>query len=144
MAQAEEKQEEVVSCYKPAKDVFAKIVFVRHGQSVWNAANYFTGWVDVDLSELGVAEAKSGAQYLVKDGFKFDAMHTSFLKRAQRTGDLVLEALGQKDIPIFKSWRLNERMYGNLTGQHKKAAFEKPIYDENGNGVTADKRLLAA
>ena len=138
MAQ-EPAEEKIESCYKPSGKAFARIVFVRHGQSVWNALNYFTGWVDVDLSALGVEEAKSGAQYLVKDKFKFDAMYTSFLKRAQRTGDIVLEALGQKDIPIYKSWRLNERMYGNLTGQHKKAAFEKPLYDKDGNGVTADK-----
>jgi len=137
MAQ-EEKAEDVVSNYKPSGKALSRVVFVRHGQSVWNASNYFTGWVDVDLTELGIEEAKAGAKYLVKDGFKFDCMYTSFLKRAQKTGDIILNALNQKDISIIKDWRLNERMYGNLSGQHKKLAFEEPLYDSNGNGLTPD------
>jgi len=105
--------------------VFAKLVFVRHGQSEWNASNQFTGWVDVGLTDLGKKEALEGAQEIKKAGFQFDVMFTSYLKRAILTGNIVLEEIDQLYIPVKKSWRLNERMYGGLQGLNKVETVEK-------------------
>jgi len=103
----------------------AKLVFSRHGESEWNVANKFTGWVDVDLSEKGVGEAK-GAGTLIKDeGLQFDVCFTSFLKRAIKTCSFALEHSDQLHVPVVKSWRLNERMYGGLTGLDKKETVVK-------------------
>ena len=102
-----------------------KLVLVRHGQSAWNLENRFTGWTDVDLSEQGVEEAKEAGKVLKEEGYTFDVAYTSVLKRANRTLDLILDELGEKDIPIYKHWRLNERHYGALQGLNKKDTADK-------------------
>lgn len=91
-----------------------KLVLVRHGQSMWNLENRFTGWTDVELSEQGIQEAKDAGKALKEKGFEFDIAYTSVLKRANDTLNYILEELGEKDIPVKKSWRLNERHYGAL------------------------------
>ena len=102
-----------------------KLVLVRHGQSQWNLENRFTGWTDVELSEQGVKEAKEAGKVLKEKGFEFDVAYTSVLKRANDTLNYILEELGEKDIPIKKSWRLNERHYGALQGLNKDETREK-------------------
>ena len=102
-----------------------KLVLVRHGQSMWNLENKFTGWADVDLSENGVKEATEAGKVLKEKGFSFDVAYTSVLKRANRTLELILNELGESDIPVNKSWRLNERHYGALQGLNKKETAEK-------------------
>jgi len=103
----------------------AKLVFSRHGESEWNVANKFTGWVDVDLSAKGVGEA-SGAGALIKaEKLEFDFCHTSVLKRAIKTCNLALESADQLYVPVSKTWRLNERMYGGLQGLDKKETVAK-------------------
>ena len=96
-----------------------KVVLVRHGQSVWNLENKFTGWTDVDLSENGINEAKSAGKLLKENGYTFDVAYTSVLKRANHTLDLILKEL-DINIPINYNWRLNERHYGALQGLNKK------------------------
>lgn len=96
-----------------------KLVVVRHGESVWNKANRFTGWTDVDLSEKGVAEARSGGQILKDEGYTFDVAYTSVLKRAIRTLWCVMDEMDLMWIPVFRDWRLNERHYGDLQGLNK-------------------------
>jgi len=95
------------------------LVFVRHGQSQWNKENRFTGWVDVDLSEQGIEEAKQAAVLLREAGFEFDVAYTSVLKRAIRTLWHVLDGLDLMWIPVHRAWQLNERFYGALTGLDK-------------------------
>src|SRR3569833_2548483 len=95
------------------------LVLLRHGQSQWNLENRFTGWVDVNLTDKGEAEAKRGGELLAEAGVQFDRAFTSVLTRAIRTGNLALEAMGQLGIPMEKDWRLNERHYGGLTGLDK-------------------------
>ena len=102
-----------------------KLVLLRHGQSEWNLANRFTGWVDVDLSERGVAEAKQAGKLLNEQGFKFDIAHTSVLKRAIRTLWLAMDELDQLWLPVTKSWKLNERHYGALQGLNKAETVAK-------------------
>ena len=102
-----------------------KLVLVRHGQSQWNLENRFTGWTDVELSEQGVKEAKEAGKVLKEKGFEFDVAYTSVLKRANDTLNFILEELGEKDIPIKKSWRLNERHYGALQGLNKDETRQK-------------------
>ena len=97
-----------------------KVVLVRHGQSVWNLENRFTGWTDVSLSENGIKEAIDAGKVLKNKGFSFDIAYTSLLKRANDTLDYILKELDETDIPINKSWRLNERHYGALQGLNKK------------------------
>lgn len=101
------------------------LVLVRHGQSVWNKENRFTGWVDVELSELGESEAKSAGMILKKEGFKFDIVFTSVLKRAIHTMKFILEVLGQTGLAPIKNWRLNERHYGALQGLDKTETVKK-------------------
>ncbi|HNX22571.1 MAG TPA: 2,3-diphosphoglycerate-dependent phosphoglycerate mutase [Spirochaetota bacterium] len=96
-----------------------KIVLIRHGESLWNKENRFTGWTDVDLSDQGIEEARRGGAILKKEGFVFDAAYTSVLKRAIKTLWIVLEELDQMWIPVHNSWRLNERHYGDLQGLNK-------------------------
>jgi 2,3-bisphosphoglycerate-dependent phosphoglycerate mutase len=96
-----------------------KLVLVRHGQSSWNLENRFTGWTDVDLSEQGRAEAKAAGQVLQAEGFTFDLAYTSVLKRAIRTLWAVLDEMDLMWIPVYRSWRLNERHYGALQGLNK-------------------------
>lgn len=102
-----------------------KIVLVRHGESAWNKENRFCGWVNVDLTEKGVAEAKKAGQKLIDAGFKFDLAFTSLLLRANRTLDLILAEMGTPNIEIHKSWRLNERHYGALQGLNKSETAAK-------------------
>lgn len=96
-----------------------RIVLLRHGQSIWNKENRFTGWTDVDLTEEGVAEAARAGELLRDEGFAFGMAYTSYLKRAVRTLDCVLDRLNQAWIPVEKSWRLNEKHYGMLQGLNK-------------------------
>jgi len=102
----------------------AKLILLRHGESEWNAKNLFTGWVDVDLSEKGMAEAANGGRLLAEAGLLPDVVHTSLLKRAIKTSQLALEACGRLWIPVVRSWRLNERHYGALQGKNKKETLE--------------------
>jgi 2,3-bisphosphoglycerate-dependent phosphoglycerate mutase len=101
------------------------LVLVRHGQSEWNLKNLFTGWRDVDLSEQGIAEARAAGRKLKAQGMRFDVAFTSALKRAQRTLDLMLEELGQIDIPVLRNQALNERDYGDLVGLNKDDARKR-------------------
>lgn len=96
-----------------------KIVLLRHGESIWNKENRFTGWTDVDLSEKGMQEAKKAGEVLKQEGFVFDAAYTSVLKRAIRTLWLTLDEMDLMWIPVYNSWRLNERHYGALQGLNK-------------------------
>jgi 2,3-bisphosphoglycerate-dependent phosphoglycerate mutase len=107
-----------------------KIVLIRHGESVWNKENRFTGWTDVDLSEKGVEEAKKAGQYLKKEGFAFDLAYTSVLKRAIKTLYMVQEQMDQLWIPVIKTWRLNERHYGALQGLDKSETAAKHGEDQ--------------
>lgn len=102
-----------------------KLVLIRHGESQWNLENKFTGWKDVDLSPKGIEEAKSGGKKLKEMGFVFDVAYTSYLKRAIKTLDYVLEELDELYIPVYKSWRLNERHYGALQGLNKAETAKK-------------------
>ena len=101
------------------------LVLVRHGQSEWNLKNLFTGWRDVDLTDAGVAEARTAGKRLKEQKIKFDVAFTSSLKRAQRTLDLILEEMGQMGIPIIRNQALNERDYGDLVGLNKDDARKK-------------------
>ena len=101
------------------------LILIRHGQSQWNQKNRFTGWVDIDLSIKGKKEAKKAAEILKKNNLHFDIACTSFLKRAIRTLWITLDEMDQMWIPVIKSWRLNERHYGNLTGLNKKETIKK-------------------
>ena len=102
-----------------------ELVFIRHGFSEWNAKNLFTGWRDVNLTERGVEEAKAAGKKLLDANFEFDIAFTSVLTRAIKTCNIVLEESHQLWIPQVKSWRLNERHYGELQGLDKKATAEK-------------------
>ena len=101
------------------------LVLLRHGESVWNAKNLFTGWVDVDLSDKGRAEAVRGGELMVAEGLLPDVVHTSVLRRAITTANLTLDACDRHWIPVRRSWRLNERHYGALQGKDKKATLEE-------------------
>lgn len=96
-----------------------QLVLLRHGESEWNLTNLFSGWVDVDLTETGVKEARSAGMLLKAEGFTFDAVYTSVLKRAIRTMWLVLDEMDLMWLPVHRSWRLNERHYGALQGLNK-------------------------
>lgn len=102
-----------------------KLVLVRHGQSTWNLENRFTGWTDVDLSEQGRREAQSAGQVLKAEGYEFDLVYTSVLKRAIRTMWHVLDELDQMWLPVVRDWRLNERHYGALQGLNKSETAAK-------------------
>lgn len=101
------------------------LVLVRHGQSAWNLENRFTGWTDVPLTPLGAAEAASGAELLLDAGYDFDLCHTSLLSRAIATLDIILRRMDRQWLPVFKSWRLNERHYGALQGLNKAETARK-------------------
>jgi len=106
-----------------------KLVLLRHGESQWNRENRFTGWTDVDLSEAGVAEARAAGRLMKNLGYRFDVAYTSVLKRAIRTLWMALDELDQMWVPVEKSWRLNERHYGDLQGLNKAemaAKFGEP------------------
>ncbi len=102
-----------------------KLVIVRHGESQWNLENKFTGWTDVELSSNGIEEAKNAGKLLKEKGYRFDIAFTSLLKRANDTLNYILEELGEKDIPIYYSYKLNERHYGALQGLNKEETKEK-------------------
>jgi len=101
------------------------LVLLRHGQSVWNRENRFTGWVDVPLSPLGVEEAQRAGRELRARGYEFDVAYTSLLRRAIKTLWIALEELDQMWLPVHRSWRLNERMYGALQGLNKAETAAK-------------------
>jgi 2,3-bisphosphoglycerate-dependent phosphoglycerate mutase len=102
-----------------------KLVLLRHGESIWNKENRFTGWTDVDLSEAGKTEARRAGEVLKKEGFEFDQAHTSVLKRAIRTLWIVLDEMDLMWMPVYNSWRLNERHYGALQGLDKSEMAAK-------------------
>ena len=102
-----------------------KLVLLRHGESLWNLENRFTGWTDVGLTEKGVAEAKSSGQLLREKGFEFDLVYTSVLKRATLTMDICLKEMKINNVPIIYDWRLNERHYGALQGLNKAETAQK-------------------
>lgn len=102
-----------------------KLVLLRHGESIWNRENRFTGWTDVDLTEAGIEEARAAGRILKEKGFVFDVAFTSVLKRAIRTLWIVMEEMDQMWLPVKNSWRLNERMYGFLQGLNKAETARK-------------------
>jgi 2,3-bisphosphoglycerate-dependent phosphoglycerate mutase len=102
-----------------------KLVLVRHGQSIWNLENRFTGWTDVGLTELGAQEALDGALAMKKDNYTFDIAFTSVLKRAIKTLWIILEEMELEWIPVYRAWQLNERHYGALQGLNKAEMAEK-------------------
>jgi len=114
-----------VSLQEPFRMAKYKIVMVRHGESEWNKLNKFCGWHDANLSEQGVKEAHAAGKALKEANFQFDIAHTSVLTRAQKTLAAILEEIGQTGIPIQKTWRLNERHYGGLTGLNKAETAKK-------------------
>ena len=101
------------------------IVLLRHGESTWNRENRFTGWTDVDLTELGIEEANHAGDLLKDKGMAFDQAYTSYLKRAVKTLNCVLDRLDQDWLPVAKSWRLNEKHYGMLQGLNKSETAQK-------------------
>jgi 2,3-bisphosphoglycerate-dependent phosphoglycerate mutase len=107
-----------------------RLILLRHGQSQWNLENRFTGWVDVDLTAEGEAQARRGGELIAEAGFRPDVMFTSVLTRAKRTGALALDSAGLKDVPVVEDWRLNERHYGGLTGLNKAETAEKHGADQ--------------
>jgi len=102
-----------------------KLVLLRHGESEWNKSNRFTGWTDVDLTKKGVEEAKDAGRLLKEKGFEFDMAFTSYLRRAIKTLWLALEEMDQMWIPVYNSWRLNEKHYGMLQGLNKAETADK-------------------
>lgn len=102
-----------------------RIVLLRHGQSTWNLENRFTGWTDVDLTELGRQEAAQAGQQMKDAGFRFDKAYTSYLKRAVKTLNIVLDVMNADWLPVEKTWRLNEKHYGALQGLNKAETAEK-------------------
>lgn len=102
-----------------------KLVLIRHGESIWNKENRFTGWKDVGLSEKGIQEAMDAGKILKEQGFAFKVAYTSYLTRAIKTLWIILEEMDLMWIPVFKSWRLNEKHYGMLQGLNKTETAEK-------------------
>ncbi|WP_231427551.1 2,3-diphosphoglycerate-dependent phosphoglycerate mutase [Pedobacter sp. Leaf250] len=107
-----------------------KLVLIRHGESVWNLENRFTGWTDVDLSENGYLEAKKAGEILKKHDYNFDIAFTSLLKRAIKTLHIILEDLDHLWIPEYKSWHLNERFYGSLQGLNKEETAKEYGFEQ--------------
>ena len=105
--------------------MYRQLVMIRHGESVWNRENLFTGWTDVDLSETGREEARQGGTLLKEAGFHFDVCYTSYLRRAIHTANCVLEQMDEEWIPVVKTWKLNERHYGALQGLNKAETAER-------------------
>ncbi|HEY3609433.1 MAG TPA: 2,3-bisphosphoglycerate-dependent phosphoglycerate mutase, partial [Pseudonocardiaceae bacterium] len=101
------------------------LVLLRHGESVWNAENLFTGWVDVPLSDKGESEARRGGELLAETGLLPDLVHTSVLRRAIATANIALDRCDRHWIPVRRDWRLNERHYGALQGKNKKQTLER-------------------
>lgn len=107
-----------------------KIVLVRHGQSLWNKQNLFSGWTDVDLTTQGAEDAKVMGHKLKEKGFQFHKGYSSILKRAALTLDLILESMGQSNIPVIRDWRLNERHYGKLQGKSKVDILDELSWEQ--------------
>jgi 2,3-bisphosphoglycerate-dependent phosphoglycerate mutase len=107
-----------------------RLILLRHGQSQWNLENRFTGWVDVDLTAEGEAQARKGGELIAQADFRPAVIFTSVLKRATRTGALAMDSAGLKDIPVVEDWRLNERHYGGLTGLDKAETAAKHGEDQ--------------
>lgn len=107
-----------------------QLCFLRHGQSTWNRDNRFIGWTDTPLTDQGVLEARVAGKMLRESNILFDEVHTSLLRRSIRTANIALMELGQEYIPVHKSWRLNERNYGNLTGKNKKQCVAESGVDQ--------------
>jgi 2,3-bisphosphoglycerate-dependent phosphoglycerate mutase len=101
------------------------LILLRHGESEWNAKNQFTGWVDVDINEKGIGEATRGAELLKAENLLPDVVHTSVLRRAIHTAYLALDGCDRHWIPVKRSWRLNERHYGDLQGKNKAQTLEQ-------------------
>jgi 2,3-bisphosphoglycerate-dependent phosphoglycerate mutase len=101
------------------------LILLRHGESEWNQKNLFTGWVDVDLTAKGEAEARRGGELLVSAGVLPDVVHTSLMRRAIRTANIALNTADRHWLPVTRSWRLNERHYGDLQGKDKASVREK-------------------
>lgn len=99
------------------------LVLLRHGHSEWNLTDRFTGWTDIPLTEVGLAEGKTAGHRLAAAGHRFDEVHISVLKRTRQTAEVVLDAMGTPAVPIYATWRLNERHYGALQGMNKKEIF---------------------
>lgn len=102
-----------------------KVVLIRHGESTWNKENRFTGWTDVDLTEKGIDEAHNAGKLLRKENFKFEKAYTSYLKRAIKTLNIVLDEMNLDWIPVEKTWKLNEKHYGMLQGLNKAETAAK-------------------
>jgi 2,3-bisphosphoglycerate-dependent phosphoglycerate mutase len=102
-----------------------KLVLVRHGESLWNKENRFTGWTDIDLSEKGMQEANNAGKVLKEEGYTFDVAYTSVLKRAIRTLWIILDEMDMLWLTVFRNWRLNEKHYGELQGLNKREMAEK-------------------
>jgi 2,3-bisphosphoglycerate-dependent phosphoglycerate mutase len=117
--------EAVLRPRRAAENAMNRLVLLRHGESEWNRLNLFSGWTDVDLSEAGCEEARQAGQTLKAHGYVFDVAFTSWLKRATETLRIALAEMGQSDIPVHKSWRLNERHYGALQGLNKAETAEQ-------------------
>ena len=124
---AERGAQAVYSPLAPAKNNLMQTpaIFLRHGESQWNVENRFTGWTDVDLTEVGRAEARAAGAYLAQHAYRFDRAFVSRLRRAEQTLYIVLEAIAQPGIPIERSWQLNERHYGALEGLNKQEFAER-------------------
>lgn len=105
--------------------MYGKLILLRHGESLWNAKNLFTGWVDVDLSEKGAAEALQAGKLLMKEELLPDTLHTSLLRRAIKTAQIALDICERHWVPVKRSWRLNERHYGALQGKNKAQTLEE-------------------
>lgn len=100
-----------------------QVVFIRHGHSEWNLTDRFTGWTDIPLTEVGLAEAAAAGRRLAQAGFAFDEVHGSVLQRTRQTVEALLASMGTPGLPFFTSWRLNERHYGTLQGMDKHEIF---------------------
>ena len=131
-----------------ARPPTSTLILLRHGESQWNARNLFTGWVDVDLSERGLAEALRGGELLAESGLLPDVVHTSLLRRAIRTANIALDACDRSWIPVRRNWRLNERHYGALQGKDKAHAGTMPSvragYNRAGAGAAATGATAAS
>ncbi|NIA25945.1 MAG: 2,3-diphosphoglycerate-dependent phosphoglycerate mutase [Gammaproteobacteria bacterium] len=101
------------------------LVLLRHGESTWNKENKFTGWTDVPLSDKGTAEAVAAGKLMAEEGYAFDVVHTSLLRRAIQTANITLDEMGLSWLPVKRHWRLNERHYGSLQGLNKKETSER-------------------
>lgn len=136
-----------------------KLILIRHGQSEWNKLNKFTGWVDIRLSKQGEEEAKSIGKLLLSYNIKADILYTSLLTRAIHTANFIVDIIDRNWIPVIRSWRLNERHYGNLQGKNKDAILEEygkeqfmlwrrsykckpPIIEDQLNNKDDDKRYI--